>query len=273
MELCKLRLLLCTSNAHFFPFSLICAPFRAPSEVENIPSQAAADANPIIIPIPTYMPTSWYPTYSPINGWGDSSPTPPGDLFLMSGQSNIIGHSTSRQSIGKSNDYWLEIKSILEAERADSEAEKMSSMEDELYAVIERTNNLPRCLLGCKTKNVVLSNLQSTATQTNNHDENDKLKKCKQGCKSVASTLTSELLNLYKLGLLNNIDEPLVHGKCSFVEPIKDSDNGVEYISQGTVPISWNVGCGKSFGSEFMFGRALEMGTNNNNNNVHHQQQ
>ena len=234
-------------------------------EVENAPSQAAADADLIIIPIPTYMPTSWYPTYSPINGWGDSSPTPPGDLFLMSGQSNIIGHSTSRHSIGKNNDYWLELKSILEAER-DKSGVETSSMEEELNAVIERTNNLPRCLLGCKTKNAVLSNLLSQSNT--NQDENDELKKCKQGCKSVASTLTSELLNLYNLGLLNNIDEPLVHGKCSLVEPIKDKGNGVEYISQGTVPISHNVGCGKSFGSEFMFGRVLEMGTNNNNNST-----
>ena len=125
--------------------------------IVNITTQAAA-TDPII-PIPTYMPTSWYPTYSPVNGWGDSSPTPPGDLFLLSGQSNIIGHSTSRQSIGKNNDYWLEIKSILEAAKNDDESKE--EMEEELYAVIERTNNLPRCLLGCKTKNAVLSNLQS----------------------------------------------------------------------------------------------------------------
>lgn len=236
-----------------------------PSKVENVPSQVAVATDPII-PIPTYMPTSWYPTYSPINCWGDSSPTPPGDLFLMSGQSNIIGHSTSRQSIGKNNDYWLEIKSILEAERDNnSDAEKTSSMEEELNAVIERTNNLPRCLLGCKTKNAVLSNNLQSQSNTNQDENDELLKKCKQGCRSVASTLTSELLKLYNLGLLSNLDEPLTHGKCSFVEPIKDKGNGVEYISQGTVPINWNVGCGKAFGSEFMFGRTLEMGTSNNN--------
>ena len=114
-----------------FSYSLyLCTPSCSFRKVENAPSQftvnittQTANAETPKIPIPTYMPTiAAYPTYSPINGWGDSSPTPPGDLFLMSGQSNIIGHSTSRQSIGKSNDYWLELKSILEAANNDDEA-------------------------------------------------------------------------------------------------------------------------------------------------------
>ena len=37
--------------------------------------------------------------------------TPPRDLFLLSGQSNMVGHTTSSQSIGGDSTYWDEIKS------------------------------------------------------------------------------------------------------------------------------------------------------------------
>jgi hypothetical protein len=55
------------------------------------------------------------------------------DLFLLSGQSNMIGHTTSSQSIGGNSNYWDEIKSILESNKDDNKFE-------ELYNIIYETN-------------------------------------------------------------------------------------------------------------------------------------
>jgi hypothetical protein len=54
------------------------------------------------------------------------------DLFLLSGQSNMVGHSTSSQSIGGNSNYWDEIKSILENNKDDKF--------EELYNIIYETN-------------------------------------------------------------------------------------------------------------------------------------
>ena len=137
------------------------------------------------------------------------------DLFLLSGQSNMVGHTTSGQSIERSGDYWAKIKSILE------QGGNLATMEEELYKVIYGTNY-----------------------------KNDE----------VATTLTNGVMELYKSSLLNDLDTPLTHGKCSFMEATEDE---VKDVSQGTVATVWNANCGHSFGHELLFSRTLELGAMN----------
>ena len=78
------------------------------------------------------------------------------------------------------------------------------------------------------------------------------------GAEEVANTLTSELMLLYNQGLLNDLDTPLTHGKCSFVTPNKRT-NELKQVSGGTVPTVWDANCGYSFGHELMLSRTLEL--------------
>ncbi len=54
------------------------------------------------------------------------------DLFLLSGQSNMVGHTTSGHSIGGNSTYWDGIKSILENNK--------NNKFEELYNIIYETN-------------------------------------------------------------------------------------------------------------------------------------
>ncbi|KAL7533881.1 hypothetical protein ACHAWF_004652 [Thalassiosira exigua] len=74
----------------------------------------------------------------------------------------------------------------------------------------------------------------------------------------VAASIVPELLELHDAGSLDDLDRPLERGRCSFVEPRKDGEDVEEY-SRGSVPLSWDGGCGRVFGSEFVFGRTLEL--------------
>ena len=53
------------------------------------------------------------PTISPYPTISTSPTNPSRDLFLLSGQSNMVGHTTSGQSIGGNTNYWDEILTIL----------------------------------------------------------------------------------------------------------------------------------------------------------------
>ena len=55
------------------------------------------------------------------------------DLFLLSGQSNMDGHATRRQSLTGNATYWMSIKSILTSE-------DHLKMKTELYNVIYAAN-------------------------------------------------------------------------------------------------------------------------------------
>jgi hypothetical protein len=100
------------------------------------------------------------------------------DLFLLSGQSDMVGHTTSGQSITSSGDYWNKLKSILER------GGNFDTMEDKLYNAIYEANYNPQS------------------------DSNEQ----------VARTLTEGVMDLYKSDLLNDLDTPLQFGKCSFQE-------------------------------------------------------
>ena len=54
------------------------------------------------------------------------------DLFLLAGQSNMIGYTTALRSITDDDSHWLTLKSIIEAEGP--------GMEDALFAEIEAAN-------------------------------------------------------------------------------------------------------------------------------------
>ena len=97
------------------------------------------------------------------------------DLFLLSGQSNMQGHTTSEQSIGGNGNYWMQIKSILEA------GGDHVGMENALFDAI----------LAANSNNEWLS--QSDADV-------------------VATTLADETMRLYTAGLLYNLDTPLSLG-------------------------------------------------------------
>jgi len=138
------------------------------------------------------------------------------DLFLLSGQSNMDGYTTTGQSLTGNADYWIAMKSIL--------TNGDSNMTDQLYDVIYEANSSR-----------------------------------KNGTEEVASTLTNELMHLYNQGLLNDLDTPLKFGKCSFVTPKKNINNGLKQVSGGSVPTSWDSNCGYSFGHEFILSRTLEL--------------
>ena len=56
------------------------------------------------------------------------------DLFLLSGQSNMVGYTTSGRSIGRNGDYWNNIKTIL------ARGGDFANMRTELYDLIYKTN-------------------------------------------------------------------------------------------------------------------------------------
>ncbi|KAL7491834.1 hypothetical protein ACHAWT_001093 [Skeletonema menzelii] len=151
-------------------------------------------------------------------------PPSPSDKFLLSGQSNMVGHTTSGQSVTSNGDYWNKIKSILE------QGGNLNTMEEELYNVIYEANYYE------------YSTIELTEEQA-----------------GVARTLANGVMDLYKSELLNDLDAPLQFGKCSFKEL---DDSNVYDVSQGTVPIVWNANCGHSFGHELLFARTMELAMN-----------
>eukprot|EP00984_Skeletonema_dohrnii_P035252 scaffold34795_cov183-Skeletonema_dohrnii-CCMP3373.AAC.1 len=173
----------------------------------------------------------------PINSPSSSSitqepPTHPRDLFLLSGQSNMVGHTTSSESMTGSADYWNSIKSILDSATANggSGSGNLTIMQEQLYNII--------------------------------YKENENIYESNESNGQVATTLTNGVMDLYKSGLLTDLDTPLQFGKCSFQEA---SDSRVYDVSRGTVPISTTSNCGHSFGHELLFARTMELGSMNFN--------
>lgn len=167
-------------------------------------------------------------TSNTMNGWQGTYYTPlynqssDIDFFLLSGQSNMQGQTTSALSIGGDDTYWLRIKSILEAGTNDT------VMESDLYEAIYAANSQKVWL---------------------NESEPD----------VVATTLANETMKLYAAGLLDNLDRPLRLGTCSYIEPQDDNVTNVTDVSGGTKPTFWNASCGASFGHELMLSRTLEL--------------
>lgn len=95
------------------------------------------------------------------------------DFFLLSGQSNMVGHTTSRESLGKDETYWLRLKSIIDA------GGDPAVMENDLFTVI-REEQLARKI---------------------------------NAPESVDITLANETMKLYSKGLLNDLDTPLDLGR------------------------------------------------------------
>eukprot|EP00984_Skeletonema_dohrnii_P004912 scaffold1733_cov122-Skeletonema_dohrnii-CCMP3373.AAC.5 len=58
------------------------------------------------------------------------------DLFLLSGQSNMEGHTTSRRSITSNSDYFNTIKSILKQ----GDNGNLTTMQEQLYNIIYEAN-------------------------------------------------------------------------------------------------------------------------------------
>mmetsp|Transcript_23014 Transcript_23014/g.34333 ORF Transcript_23014/g.34333 Transcript_23014/m.34333 type:complete len:601 (+) Transcript_23014:77-1879(+) len=188
----------------------------AVDEYESNDDESKGNSRPINSPSSSSSTTTYY-----------EPPTQPRDLFLLSGQSNMVGHTTSAESMTGSADYWNTIKSILDSAvtaAANGGTGNLTSMEEQLYNVIYEAN------------------------ESNNQ---------------VATTLTNGVMDLYKSGLLNGLDTPLQFGKCSFQEA---SDSKVYDVSRGTVPISSKSNCGHSFGHELLFARTMELGSSMNYN-------
>lgn len=196
---------------------------------------------------PTYSPSRLLtlptvsPTYSPASEdelsfgvesyYGASSFTDPIDFFLLGGQSNMVGHSTSSQSLGAilnkeaNSQYWFDMKAILEAANESNE-EREAALFDSVYQA-----------------------------HANRDFEN---------AAEIAGTLARETMQLYREGLLADLDSPPDLGSCSFLEPLKEKydDNQrpmVENTSSGIQPLVPGSSCGHSFGHELLFGRTLEL--------------
>ncbi|KAL9179016.1 hypothetical protein ACHAXT_011989 [Thalassiosira profunda] len=143
------------------------------------------------------------------------------DFFLMSGQSNMCGHTTSPQSLTGDASYWEQIKLILGVMSDPSVNVSPSMFEGALFDVIRTAN-----------------------ARVTSDD-------------AVAAALTNGTMELHRAGLLDGLDAPLQLGSCSYVEPLgglRERDR-----SGGTRPTAWNANCGDSFGHEWMFSRTLEM--------------
>ena len=191
---------------------------------------------------PTYYPSSLtdWPTYSPTREeelsfrvesyYGTSSFTEPRDFFLLGGQSNMVGHSTSSESLGAemnkedSSQYWFDMKTILEAANRSSE-EREAALYDTVYRAHEHY--------------------------------------FERAAAEIAGTLARETMQLYEEGLLDNLDSQLDLGSCSFLEPLEQYDDNqrpiVEDTSSGIQPLIPGSNCGRSFGHELLFGRTLEL--------------
>ena len=164
------------------------------------------------------------------------TPLPPRDLFLLSGQSNMIGHTTSGSSIEGNGNYWDKLKSILDAAAANEI--NLATMERTLYRVIYKTN-YENDEVATSLTNGIMNLLYNNSSSSSS---------------SSTTTTTTTML-------LTNLDTPLTFGKCSFKE-VRNEDrpnNNYDDVSQGMVPISSNSNCGHSFGHELLFGRTLEL--------------
>jgi hypothetical protein len=199
------------------------------SEQQRIPTTSTTIAQ-----APTISP---YPTIS-------TSPTNiPRDLFLLSGQSNMVGHTTSFQSIGGNEKYWDEILTILNktdvvsqtTEAAGGVGADMSEIWPEMYNLIYEMNYQKRSVAQSLTTglyNMLLHNKNSNSNSSGSSNNN----------------------------LLTGLDVPLSNGKCSFMEAYeKNGKSKVDDVSAGTQKIAWDVNCGHVFGHELMFGRSLEL--------------
>ena len=191
-----------------------------------------------LLPLPTAWPTTYSPTredelsYRVESYYGTSLFAEPIDFFLLGGQSNMVGHSTSRQSLGAaltsklaSSQYWFDNKEILEAANKSSE-EREDALYDSVYQAHARLD----------FKNAA----------------------------DIAGALARETMKLYRKGLLADLDTPLDLGSCSFLEPLKEMYDDkqrpiVQDSSSGIQPLVPGSNCGKSFGHEIMFGRTLEL--------------
>ena len=182
------------------------------------------------------------PTSSPYPTISNAPTNQPRDLFLLSGQSNMVGHTTSGQSIGGNANYWDEILTILNkpdiiAKTTAAAAEAgagagMSEIWPEMYNLIYEMNYQKRVVAKSLTSGL-LDMLFDNGNSTNSSSSN----------------------------LLTGLDVPLSNGKCSFMEAY-ENENGkskVDDISLGTQPIAWDANCGHVFGHELTFGRSLEL--------------
>ncbi|KAL7456689.1 hypothetical protein ACHAWC_009012 [Mediolabrus comicus] len=185
------------------------------------------------------------PTISPYPTISTSPTNPSRDLFLLSGQSNMVGHTTSGQSIGGNEKYWDEILTILNqpdvvaktTEAAAAEAGAGADMSDvwpEMYNLIYEMNYQNRRVAKSLTSglyNMLLHNKNSNSNSSSSSNN-----------------------------LLTGLDVPLTNGKCSFMEAYeKNGKSKVDDVSAGTQEIAWDVNCGHVFGHELMFGRSLEL--------------
>ncbi|KAK1737785.1 hypothetical protein QTG54_011557 [Skeletonema marinoi] len=90
----------------------------------------------------------------------------------------MVGHTTSSESMTGSADYWNTT--------ASGGSGNLTSMEEQLYNAI--------------------------------YEENDNNGEANEYNDQVATTLTNGVMDLYKSGLLNDLDTPLQFGKCSSQE-------------------------------------------------------
>lgn len=144
------------------------------------------------------------------------------DYFLFSGQSNSIGFTTNGQSIGHDDTYWMRLM--------------------RLFSIAEKIG----------TSDTWKQNLYDTIQAVHNATDKEGI-----GPASVVSLLTDEVVKLQELGLLDQMNQSLSLGHCSFV----DFNKTATPISRsgGSKPILWSANCGMSFGHELIFSKTLEM--------------
>ena len=99
------------------------------------------------------------------------------DFFLLSGQSNMVGYTTTRLSIGQNANYWMNLMRLFE------DAEQNGATET--------------------WKNDLFNTIRDAGADTGQTN----------GPESVIQTLTNEIVKLQALGLLDGIGEPLALGK------------------------------------------------------------
>ena len=247
-----IRLLRTGSAAAFFATAALLAPGAA-AFVGAVRRRGAVANNAAALYSPPSL-TTYSPTGDPNdasfhveNFYGASPSAEPNDLFLLGGQSNMVGHTTGGQSLGghlerlaeipgDGGQYWSDLKSALDALGAETRIGSLRSPGDATGEA--RGSALYEAVYGA-------------------HAGFD-------GAAEIARTLTSETMKLFDGGLLDRIDSPTELGSCSFREPlnIHYDDNQrpvVQDTSSGIRPLVPGSNCGHSFGHELLFGRTLEL--------------
>jgi hypothetical protein len=211
------------------------------------------------------------------------------DYFLFAGQSNSIGHTTSDQSIGYDETYWLNLMRLFSI----AEFNGTTSMwKQNLYDTIHKIHdysyptyfptNIPTYLPSTSIPDLTTASNDPTIIPWTKRPSQKPTTKPTIAMPSEGTTLIpvtesrmsdlptstgtptrvitylrDEVVKLQELGLLDQMNQSLPLGHCSYVD--FDETSAPIDMSSGSKSTKWNANCGMSFGYELIFSKTLEI--------------